>query len=206
MIFLILLPLAVTSWTVPLELAIGAANFHDFGSISIDSDSEGNFTGFFKSSLNPSQLQKSLHQNLAGQYKIKGGSVSSSSSACLMLKSGLKHEFHLTIDGLKQKILSLTVFPQGLYDVGELHCDETDIKHNFPSKLQGSVIITCVKDLPSPDVTTYLQRMEDEKRARQHGAAQDNRSFLAKYWMYIVPAVIFLLITNAVGTDQQAEG
>ena len=33
----------------------------------------------------------------------------------------------------------------------------------------------------SPDTATYLQRMEDEKKARQHGATQDNRSFLAKY-------------------------
>jgi hypothetical protein len=39
----------------------------------------------------------------------------------------------------------------------------------------------------SPDIATYLNRIEEEKRARQHGAGQDNRSFIAKYWMYIVP-------------------
>ncbi|VDN27194.1 unnamed protein product [Cylicostephanus goldi] len=39
--------------------------------------------------------------------------------------------------------------------------------------------------------------MEKERRARQHGAEADDRSFLAKYWMYIVPVVIFVVISNA---------
>ena len=46
----------------------------------------------------------------------------------------------------------------------------------------------------SPDTVSYLQRMEEERRARQQGATQDNRSFLQKYWIYFVPVVLFVVL------------
>jgi len=38
-----------------------------------------------------------------------------------------------------------------------------------------------------------LRRVEEEKRARQQGATQDNRSFLQKYWIYFVPVIAFMV-------------
>ena len=73
----------------------------------------------------------------------------------------------------------------------------------------------------SPDVVSYLSKLEEEKRARQHGAAQDNRSFIAKYvshkshfpihdafnaqfqWMYIVPVVIIMMFSSM--TQEQTQ-
>ncbi|XP_017494394.1 PREDICTED: ER membrane protein complex subunit 10-like, partial [Rhagoletis zephyria] len=47
-----------------------------------------------------------------------------------------------------------------------------------------------------PETKTYLQRIEQERQEKLRGAKQDNRSFLAKYWMYIVPVVIFMVISG----------
>jgi hypothetical protein len=40
-----------------------------------------------------------------------------------------------------------------------------------------------------------------EKARKQSGEPADNRSFLAKYWMYIVPVFIFLAINSAAGPE-----
>ncbi|XP_025017163.1 ER membrane protein complex subunit 10 [Tetranychus urticae] len=49
---------------------------------------------------------------------------------------------------------------------------------------------------PVPDTLSYIQRMEQEKNEKLRGDKVDNRSFFGKYWMYIVPVVIFVLISN----------
>lgn len=55
-----------------------------------------------------------------------------------------------------------------------------------------------------PDTQTYVQRIEKEKAEQASGKGKDNRSFLAKYWMYIVPVVIFMLMTSQ--QPEQGEG
>ncbi|KAI0208129.1 ER membrane protein complex subunit 10 [Lamellibrachia satsuma] len=52
---------------------------------------------------------------------------------------------------------------------------------------------------PVPETQTYIQRMEQEKE-KAKGQQSDNRSFLAKYWMYLVPLLIFVMFSN--GMDQ----
>ena len=49
------------------------------------------------------------------------------------------------------------------------------------SAAQVVVVVSQEETLPQPDVQSYLEKVEREKRARQHGAEGDNRSFLAKY-------------------------
>lgn len=47
---------------------------------------------------------------------------------------------------------------------------------------------------PVPDTATYIKRLEEERLNKQKEGKEDNRSFFAKYWIYIVPAVIILMI------------
>ena len=61
------------------------------------------------------------------------------------------------------------------------YCPQKKIKKSFHKKYY------------SPDTATYLRRIEEEKRARQQGATQDNRSFLQKYWIYFVPVIAFMV-------------
>jgi len=50
---------------------------------------------------------------------------------------------------------------------------------------------------PQPDTAAFIQKMEQEKLAKERGETKDNRSFLAKYWMYIVPVFLFLVMNSA---------
>ena len=57
---------------------------------------------------------------------------------------------------------------------------------------------------PVPDTTAFIQKLEEEKRRQEKGEVPDNRSFLAKYWMYIVPLVIFMAINGAAAPEGQS--
>ena len=46
---------------------------------------------------------------------------------------------------------------------------------------------------PVPDTAAFVQKVEEEKRKVENGEVKDNRSFLAKYWMYIVPVVLMAI-------------
>jgi len=64
---------------------------------------------------------------------------------------------------------------------------------NFKTK----VVTQHMVNGPAPDTAAFIQRVEQEKVDKQKGTTTDNRSFLAKYWMYIVPIVIFMAINGA---------
>ncbi|XP_033216504.1 ER membrane protein complex subunit 10 [Belonocnema kinseyi] len=50
---------------------------------------------------------------------------------------------------------------------------------------------------PMPDTATYILKLEKEREARERGDVKDNRSFLAKYWMFIVPGFILFVMLSA---------
>lgn len=58
------------------------------------------------------------------------------------------------------------------------------------------VTLKTIEQAPVPDTAGFIQKIEKEREARDRGETKDNRSFLSKYWMYIVPAVILLLISG----------
>lgn len=61
-----------------------------------------------------------------------------------------------------------------------------------------------IEQAPVPDTAGFIQKIEKEREARDRGETKDNRSFLSKYWMYIVPAVILLLISGITNPETPA--
>lgn len=57
---------------------------------------------------------------------------------------------------------------------------------------------------PSPDTQSYIEKLKREEQERAKGQTEDKRSFLAKYWMYIVPVVLIMMLSG--GGDQQGGG
>lgn len=64
-----------------------------------------------------------------------------------MYMSGFQHEFALTIDSVRQKLLSLTVYPLGVYDVGEEECASRSLDKK-KSNIEGKVVVTNIRELP----------------------------------------------------------
>ena len=68
---------------------------------------------------------------------------------------------------------------------------------NFKTK----VAMQHMENGPVPDTAAFIQKVEEEKRKVETGEVKDNRSFLAKYWMYIVPVVLFMAINGAASPE-----
>uniref|UniRef100_A0A6M2DYY0 ER membrane protein complex subunit 10 n=1 Tax=Xenopsylla cheopis TaxID=163159 RepID=A0A6M2DYY0_XENCH len=84
-----------------------------------------------------------------------------------------------------------------------LDINESTLRSN---KFKSTVQIKHTQSAPMPDTASYIQKLEKEKEARERGEVKDNRSFLAKYWMYIVPIAIFVLISGAANPEAQSGG
>uniref|UniRef100_A0A2H1VLM8 ER membrane protein complex subunit 10 n=1 Tax=Spodoptera frugiperda TaxID=7108 RepID=A0A2H1VLM8_SPOFR len=73
-------------------------------------------------------------------------------------------------------------------------------------KINSNFFLRYVEQAPVPDTATYIQKLEREREAREKGDLKDNKSFLAKYWMYIVPIAIFVMISGASNPEPAAQG
>lgn len=202
--------LGLCEWQIPVQysLAGGDDDFKSLGLITIERTFDGNYTGKFNSNADTNVIWNEFIDAANGGrfYRVRAetakGIIQGYNEPCLMLRSKLAHQFRLSIDSDRETLLSLSVFPEGLYAAGPDYrvCDIKEIEK--AERLRGSVSVSTIGELPLPETVSYIQKMEKERQARQHGAQQDNRSFLQKYWMYIAAAVLFMVISNAAAGDQ----
>ncbi|KAE8745290.1 hypothetical protein FOCC_FOCC007975 [Frankliniella occidentalis] len=111
--------------------------------------------------------------------------------ACALVESGLSDVLTVSLDhsGNVVAVSSSAPFAQ---------CDGVFPSDNQLRFFNTTVIVKHMDVGPVPDTATYIQKIEREREARERGGdPKDNRSFLAKYWMYIVPLVIFVLLSSA---------
>lgn len=57
-----------------------------------------------------------------------------------------------------------------------------------------------------PDTAAFVQRLEREREARDSGETKDQRGFFARYWMYIIPVAVLVLISGSAGSEQSSSG
>lgn len=58
----------------------------------------------------------------------------------------------------------------------------------------------------SPDTEAYLEKIRKEMEQKEKAAQGGNESFFSKYWMYIVPFVVIILLSNMVNPEAGGEG
>ncbi|TKR83020.1 hypothetical protein L596_016677 [Steinernema carpocapsae] len=203
---------ARAEWAIDVDYSIendasaGLTSYSPLGAVLVDRLADGNFTGRFRAVQGVSgQLKAKLVEaakNPNSIYRIRAGKVFSFNEPCLLLRSNLAHLFQVSIDPEKQTVFSIALFPDGLYEAGADYNNCEGVQLASDAKFSSNVRVVKSGELPTPDTVSYLQKMERERHARQHGAQQDNRSFIAKYWMYIVPVVAFMVISNAIAPEQ----
>jgi len=159
----------------------------------------------------------------SGGFTISQDALSASDLAALQASANSDDFYQLkstvqTSDGTESTFLSsvkaASILETGLHDcitVWFLHNGAVAAVGITPSG-EGSptggftteVFVRHMDQAPVPDTANYIQKLEREREARDKGDVKDTRSFLAKYWMYIVPVAIFVLISGAANPDTAA--
>ncbi|KAL2714917.1 ER membrane protein complex subunit 10 [Vespula squamosa] len=179
-------------------------NFVERGNVTITSVRSGasvvGQNGLLKAQIN--QL-KNLAKN-DGKYRLKAVARTSSGSettfltsipACYLLGSDLEDILTIWLDSAAEPIaVSLSSSSPCVMD------------SPFTNMWTTNIIVKYPDSGPVPDTAIYIQKLEREREARERGETKDNRSFLAKYWMYIVPVLIFVLLTSATNPEATAGG
>ncbi|XP_055692572.1 ER membrane protein complex subunit 10 [Lutzomyia longipalpis] len=124
-----------------------------------------------------------------------------STKACLLLKNFLLDNLWVSLDHLGSVI--------GIHQVvaGSQTCTNgEELNSEFASEFTTGVFVKHSELAPIPDTASFIQKLEREREARERGEVKDNRGFFAKYWMYIVPVVILLLLSGATNPEAAAAG
>lgn len=119
--------------------------------------------------------------------------------ACLLVESGLSDTITISVD---QSGSVIAVTESSV-------CSICEGIQKSPSELQEfntTIFFKNIEQGPMPDTASYIQKMEREREARERGETKDNRSFFAKYWIYIVVFFLFIVVSSVANPEAGAAG
>lgn len=178
-------------------------NFIERGNVTVSSMRRGTSVvgqnGLLESQI--SQLRTLAEHD--GKYRLKAMARTSSGReitfltsvpACYLLGSDLEDTITIWLDSAAEPIVVSLSSP------GPCATDKP-----FTYMWTTNVVVKYPDGGPVPDTAAYIQKLEREREAKGREEAKDNRSFFAKYWMYIVPVLILLVLTSATNPEAVAE-
>jgi len=111
-------------------------------------------------------------------------------SACPLVESGMAETLVVHVDWRG----SVVAVNQGT------RLEEAIYKGRNRERFDTKIVVQNMENGPTPDTAAFIQKVEEEKARKMTGETTENKSFFSKYWMYIVPVGIFMLINSAAGT------
>ncbi|GLV37992.1 ER membrane protein complex subunit 10 [Carabus blaptoides fortunei] len=120
--------------------------------------------------------------------------------ACMLAQSGLNDFVSISLDH-SSNVVGISIGVQQ-----SVACQGSSVSVDRLVKFNTKVYVMPIAIGPIPDTASYIQKLEREREAKERGDIKDNRSFLAKYWMYIVPVVIIMVLSSAANPDGAAGG
>ncbi|CAG0890041.1 unnamed protein product [Darwinula stevensoni] len=134
-----------------------------------------------------------------GLYRVRlslgpSSYVSTHLPVCAMLESHFSDILRVTVDS-DGNIL-------GIWEVTNVEYCSIDSHFETQNRFNTTLEIHMLEPGPTPDTASYLQKLEEDKMARERGDGKEQKSFFAKYWMYIIPVVIILMMSGGGGASE----
>lgn len=150
------------------------------------SQSDLNFLKASGERVDESYFLKAVQRRKKGDQGPPAKTVQTLIKACSLYTSNL-------VD-----FLTINLSPYNDFISVNIHTSDPECNSEVPQALSNKFNTTIQVDSgnvgPVPDTATYIKRLEEERQNKLREGKEDNRSFFAKYWIYIVPAVIILMM------------